>query len=149
MPPTAPRWAAAARRAMRQHKIAAALNAAGLALAAAAIAIGLPGQARGAGPRMPGFTLPALGHPGGHAVIGVDANDATAAALSFVRDAGVTYPAGVDRTAATAVRSGVVAIPQTFFLDSSRHIIRRVFGAVTLVELTRDTAQLTAISAAR
>jgi cytochrome c biogenesis protein CcmG, thiol:disulfide interchange protein DsbE len=190
MPGTAQRQAAAARRAMQQHKIATALTAAVLVLAAAAIVIGAPGHERGVRPRLPGFILPALGHPGGRvslavyagrpvvvnffaswcvpckketpllarffrtphgrvAMIGVDVNDATAAALSFVRKAGVTYPVGVDRTAATAVHSGVVAIPQTFFLDPGRHVIRRVFGAVTLAELTRDTAQLAVTSAAR
>ncbi len=76
------------------------------------------------------------------AMVGVDVNDVTAAALSFVRKAGVTYPVGVDRRAATAIAWGVVAIPQTFFLDSGRHVIQRVFGPVTLAELTRDTARL-------
>ena len=64
-------------------------------------------------------------------MIGVDVNDAAAVALRFVRKAGVTYPVGVDRTAATATAWGVVAIPQTFFLDPGRHVARRVFGPVT------------------
>ena len=51
-------------------------------------------------------------------------------------------PVGVDRTAAAATAWGVVALPQTFFLDAGRHVIERVFGAVTPAELTRDTAQL-------
>lgn len=72
-------------------------------------------------------------------MIGVDVNDAAAVALRFVRKAGVTYPVGVDRTAATATAWGVMAIPQTFFLDAGRHVLRRVLGAVTLPELTRDT----------
>lgn len=79
-------------------------------------------------------------------MIGVDVNDPTAAALAFVRKAGVTYPVGVDRSAAVATAWGVVAIPQTFFLDAGRHVVRRAFGAVTLAELTRDTAELTAIA---
>jgi thiol-disulfide isomerase/thioredoxin len=82
-------------------------------------------------------------------MIGVDVNDATAAALSFVRKARVTYPVGVDRSAATATAWGVVAIPQTFFLDAGHRVIRRVFGAVTPAELTRDTARLAATSGAR
>jgi len=51
---------------MRQHKVATSVTAAGLALAVAAAVVGAPGHARGAAPRVPGFTLPALGHPGEH-----------------------------------------------------------------------------------
>jgi len=183
-------WAVAARRAIRQHKITTGVTAAGLVLAVATTVAGAPGHPHGAAPRVPGFTLSALGHPGEHvslaaypgrpvvvnffaswcvpckketpllarffrtprgrvAMIGVDVNDATAAALSFVRKAGVTYPVGADRSAAIANAWGVVAIPQTFFLDAGRRVIRRVFGAVTLAELTRDTAGLAATSGVR
>jgi cytochrome c biogenesis protein CcmG/thiol:disulfide interchange protein DsbE len=83
------------------------------------------------------------------AMIGVDVNDTATAALRFVRRAGVTYPVGVDRTAAIATAWGVVAIPQTFFLDAGRHVVKRVLGAVTLAELTRDTALLAAAPDAR
>jgi cytochrome c biogenesis protein CcmG/thiol:disulfide interchange protein DsbE len=182
--------AVAACRAMWRHKIATMVTAAGLALAVAATVIGAPGHPHGAAPLVPGFTLPALGHPsedvslaaypgrpvvvnffaswcvpckketpllarffriprGRVVMIGVDVNDVTAAALSFVRKAGVTYPVGVDRTAATAIAWRVVAIPQTFFLDSRRRVIRRVFGAITVAELTRDTAGLAAAPGGR
>ena len=136
-------WAAAVRCALGQHKIAADSSPAGLALAVAAAVIGTPGHPHGAAARVPGFTLPALGHPGEHVslaayagrpvvvnffaswcvpckkeppllarffrtprerivMIGVDVNDAAAAALRFVR------------TAADATAWGVVALPQTF-----------------------------------
>jgi cytochrome c biogenesis protein CcmG/thiol:disulfide interchange protein DsbE len=78
------------------------------------------------------------------AVIGIDVSDTTAAALRFVRRAGVTYPVGVDGSAVTADAWGIVAIPQTFFLDAGRHVIKRVPGAVTRAELARDTALLAA-----
>src|SRR6266536_5937457 len=148
-------WAAAARRAIRRHRITTGVTAAGLVLAVAATVIGAPDHPHGAAPRVPGFTLPALGHPAGHislaaydgrpvvvnffaswcvpckketpllarffraprgrvVMIGVDVNDATAAALRFVRKAGVTYLVVIDRSAATASAWGVVAIPQTF-----------------------------------
>ncbi len=183
-------WAAAARRAIRQHKITTGMTAAGLVLTVATTVIGAPDHPHGAAPRVPGFTLPALGHPAEHVslaaypgrpvvvnffaswcvpckketpllarffrvprgrvvMIGVDVNDATAAALSFVHKAGVTYPVGVDRSAAIANAWGVTAIPQTFFLDASHRVIRRVFGAVTPAELTRDTAKLAPTSGAR
>ncbi len=182
-----PDWAAAVRREVWRHKVASGLIAAGLVLAVAAASIGAPRHARSAGPRVPGFTLPVLGHPGEHVsltayagrpvvvnffaswcipckketpllarffrtahsrvvMIGVDVNDPTAAALRFIRDAAVTYPVAVDRPAATASAWGVVAIPQTFFIGAGRHVVRRVFGAVTPAELSRDTAELAAAS---
>ncbi|SRR6266568_3617082 len=180
-------WMAGAGREAWRHKVASGLIAVGLALAVAAGVIGTPGHTRAAAPRMPGFTLPALGHPGqqvslasfagrpivinffaswcipckketpllasffrrahGRVVmIGVDVNDPADAALRFVRMAGVTYRVAVDRSAATASAWGVIAIPQTFFLDPGRHVVKRVFGALTLGRLTKDTALVAAIS---
>jgi len=70
------------------------------------------------------------------AIVGIDVNDGTAAAVRFVRSAGASYPVGADPTAATATGYGVVAIPQTFFLNADHHIVKRVFGAVTQADLT-------------
>jgi thiol-disulfide isomerase/thioredoxin len=74
------------------------------------------------------------------AVIGVDVNDGAAAALRFVRAARATYPIGSDTTAATATGYGVVAIPQTFFLNAKHRIVKRVFGAVTEADLAAGVA---------
>src|SRR6266699_82854 len=153
-------WMAGAGREAWRHKVASGLIAAGLVLAVAAGVIGTPGHTLAAAPRMPGFTLPALGHPGkqvslagffrrahGRVVmIGVDVNDPADAALRFVRKAGVTYRVAVDRSAATASAWGVIAIPQTFFLDPGRHVVKRVFGALTRARLTKYTALVAAIS---
>jgi cytochrome c biogenesis protein CcmG/thiol:disulfide interchange protein DsbE len=183
------RYRKAVLRAIRAHKILAGLTAVGLAFGVAATVLSVPGHPRAALPRVPGFSLPALGHPaervslaaypgrpvvvnffaswcvpckqetpllarffrvprGRVVMIGVDFSDAPAAAISFVRQAGVTYPVGVDRSATIATAWGVVAIPQTFFLDAERRVVDRIFGAVTLAELTRDTAELSAPSGA-
>jgi len=75
------------------------------------------------------------------AIIGVDGNDQTASALRFVQRAGVTYPVGSDPyPAATTISWGVDALPQTFFLDSRHRIVKRVFGAVTMKDLTAGVA---------
>jgi cytochrome c biogenesis protein CcmG/thiol:disulfide interchange protein DsbE len=74
-------------------------------------------------------------HHGQVTIIGVDVNDSTSTALKFVHKAGVAYPIGVDPTGLAATRWGVVAIPQTFFLNADHKIVKRVFGAVTLTEL--------------
>jgi cytochrome c biogenesis protein CcmG/thiol:disulfide interchange protein DsbE len=71
------------------------------------------------------------------AVIGVDANDQAGPAERFVRDAGVTYPVGVDPFPASVTTSyGVDALPQTFFLNAGHRIVKRVIGEVTMKELT-------------
>lgn len=73
-------------------------------------------------------------------VVGLDENDAAGAARAFVRAAGVTYPVGFDPSARVAIAYGVIAIPQTFFLNSSHHVVKRVYGAVTMAELKTGTA---------
>jgi cytochrome c biogenesis protein CcmG, thiol:disulfide interchange protein DsbE len=74
-------------------------------------------------------------HQGTVAIIGIDVNDSTSAALRFVRHAGVGYPVGSDPTAVTATEYGVAGIPQTFFLDSAHRVVKHVVGAVTLTSL--------------
>jgi cytochrome c biogenesis protein CcmG, thiol:disulfide interchange protein DsbE len=74
-------------------------------------------------------------------VIGIDANDQAGPALRFIRSAGVTYPVGADPFPAHATTSyGVLALPQTFFLDAGHRIVQRIFGAVSQRELTAGVA---------
>jgi thiol-disulfide isomerase/thioredoxin len=76
-------------------------------------------------------------HHGKIPVIGIDANDQTAAALKFVRKDGVGYPVGVDPfPAATATSYGVLALPQTFFLNAQHRIVRHIVGDLTARELS-------------
>ena len=77
------------------------------------------------------------------ALVGLDENDILSHALSFTRAKGVTYPVGWDPQFAAASAYGVSALPQTFFLDARHRIVDRVFGAVTLAELTRGIALAT------
>lgn len=81
-------------------------------------------------------------HHGRVPIIGVDVNDNTAAAMRFIRAARVEYPVGSDPSGSAATRYGVVAIPQTFFLNASHRIAKRVFGAVTLAELNAGLARM-------
>jgi cytochrome c biogenesis protein CcmG, thiol:disulfide interchange protein DsbE len=74
------------------------------------------------------------------AIIGIDADDHAAKALSFMHAAGVRYPVGFDPTPGVTDSYGVIAIPQTFFLNAEHRIVKRVFGAVTLKELTEGVA---------
>ena len=79
------------------------------------------------------------------AIIGVDSNDSAAKARAFVAKSGVSYPVGVDPfPAATAVAYNVPGLPATFFLNARHTIVKRVYGAVTLPELTSGVAMMNA-----
>jgi cytochrome c biogenesis protein CcmG, thiol:disulfide interchange protein DsbE len=83
------------------------------------------------------------------ALVGLDENDIMSHALSFTRAEGVTYPVGWDPQFTAASAYGVSALPQTFFLDARHRIVDRVFGAVTLADLSKGIALATGKEAAR
>ena len=75
-------------------------------------------------------------------IIGVDADDSASAARHFVTHERVGYPIGFESTPGVADAYGVSAagIPETFFLNASHHIVKRILGDVTMAELVADTA---------
>ncbi len=73
-------------------------------------------------------------------IIGVDADDSATAARRFVTDERVGYPVGFESTPAVADAYGVSGIPETFFLNARHDIVKRIFGDVTMAELTAGTA---------
>jgi thiol-disulfide isomerase/thioredoxin len=76
-------------------------------------------------------------HHGRVLIIGVDSNDESAAALAFLHAEGVTYPVGYDAfPAPTAAAYGIVALPQTYLLNSRHQIVRHISGDLTAGELT-------------
>jgi cytochrome c biogenesis protein CcmG, thiol:disulfide interchange protein DsbE len=77
------------------------------------------------------------------ALLGLDENDTESAALSFARAKGVTYPLGFDPQTIAASAYGVIALPQTFFLNARHQIVARVYGAVTTSDLTKDVRLMT------
>ncbi len=82
-------------------------------------------------------------HHGRIQVIGIDSNDTTAAALRFVAAKHVGYPVAADPfPARTATSYGVLALPQTFFLNARHQIVRHIVGQVTARELAAWAAQL-------
>jgi thiol-disulfide isomerase/thioredoxin len=78
------------------------------------------------------------------ALVGLDENDAAGSAVSFTRARGVSYPVGFDPDTIAASAYGVDALPQTFFLNASHHIVDRVFGALTPADLAKGIALATA-----
>ena len=77
------------------------------------------------------------------ALVGLDENDAAGSALSFTRAHDVSYPVGFDPEAIAASAYGVDALPQTFFLNASHHIVDRVFGALTPADISKGIALAT------
>jgi cytochrome c biogenesis protein CcmG, thiol:disulfide interchange protein DsbE len=80
------------------------------------------------------------GH-GNVAVIGIDVNDQTSAALAFVHKTGVTYPVATEpASGSTVIAYDLPGLPATFFLDARHRIVKRVYGAVSKAELTSGAA---------
>jgi cytochrome c biogenesis protein CcmG, thiol:disulfide interchange protein DsbE len=77
------------------------------------------------------------------AIVGLDENDVLDSALSFTRKEGVGYLVGFDPETIAASAYGVVALPQTFFLNARHRIVDRVFGAVTLAAINHGIALAT------
>ena len=78
---------------------------------------------------------------GNPAILGVDVNDSSAKAMSFVRKSGVTYPVVADPAPMqAAIAYNLPGLPATFFLNSRHVIVKRVYGPVTQAELTSGAA---------
>jgi cytochrome c biogenesis protein CcmG, thiol:disulfide interchange protein DsbE len=71
------------------------------------------------------------------AVVGLDENDTSAAALKFAHAKGVTYPVGFDPGMTVSDAYGVYALPQTFVLNAQHRIVEHLYGALTTAELTQ------------
>lgn len=74
-------------------------------------------------------------------VLGIDSNDQRAAALRFLARTGARYPVGFDPLpSATTTSYGVLALPQTFFLNAQHRIVSHIVGPLTMKDLTRGVA---------
>src|SRR6266700_6086578 len=80
------------------------------------------------------------GEQGKVALVGMDENDTVGNATAFTRADGVSYPVGWDPHFDVGTAYGVIALPQTFFLNARHQIVDRIFGAVTLTELHKGIA---------
>jgi cytochrome c biogenesis protein CcmG, thiol:disulfide interchange protein DsbE len=84
-------------------------------------------------------------HHGSVLIVGIDGNDHTKVALTFMRAHGVTYPVAADPTLSLTSAYGAGAgFPQTFFLNAKHQIVRHVFGSVTASELNAWAAEVLA-----
>ena len=70
------------------------------------------------------------------AFLGVDTNDTRSAALSFLRQTGVTYPSAYDPHGTAATAYGLFGLPTTVFVAPDGKIFERHVGALSSDALT-------------
>jgi cytochrome c biogenesis protein CcmG/thiol:disulfide interchange protein DsbE len=80
------------------------------------------------------------------ALLGLDENDTSAAALKFTAAKGVTYPIGFDPNTTVALDYNADNLPQTFFLNAQHRIVDHVLGAVTKAELAKGLSLMKSAS---
>ncbi len=79
------------------------------------------------------------------AVLGVDSNDnSEAAADRLLSAAHATYPVAVDADATVATQYLVQALPVTYFLNATGHVVGTALGPQTATSLERWVARLEA-----
>ena len=66
----------------------------------------------------------------GLVVVGINFDDLRADARAFVRKHGATYPNAVDRDKKAVAAYGLLAVPESFFVDRQGRIVGRIRGAV-------------------
>jgi thiol-disulfide isomerase/thioredoxin len=77
------------------------------------------------------------------AVVGVDSNESSdAAAVRLLARAHASYPVGVDRDAKVATEYLVQALPVTYFLDASGHVVGSALGPQSVTALGRWVSRL-------
>ena len=76
------------------------------------------------------------------AFLGVDTNDTRAAALSFLRQTGVTYPSAYDPHGTAATAYGLFGLPTTVFVSPEGRILERNVGALSSGSLAQGIALL-------
>ena len=74
--------------------------------------------------------------------LGVDTNDTSGAALSFLRQTGVTYPSAYDPHGTTATAYGLFGLPTTVFVAPDGKILERHVGALSSDALTAGITRL-------
>jgi len=66
--------------------------------------------------------------------LGIDVQDNDDDAKEFIKENGITYPNGPDRSD-IALDFGMLALPETFFIDREGQIVGKFAGAITAEQL--------------
>ncbi len=67
----------------------------------------------------------------GTVFLGLNMQDVTGDATSFLRERGITYPNVRDKSDEVARDWGVAALPETFFIDRRGRVVAHVIGAIS------------------
>ncbi len=73
--------------------------------------------------------------------VGVEIQDTEANGRNFVKEFGVTYPNGVDKSGSIPIDYGVWGIPESFFVDPDGRIVYKHVGGIGRAILTAKTAE--------
>ena len=74
-------------------------------------------------------------------VLGVDVNDPSGDARSFMRKYGITYPIVHDNKNVTSPKYGLTGLPETFFLDRRGRIVSHVISGIKAADLQRGVEE--------
>lgn len=78
--------------------------------------------------------------PQGVLYVGLNMQDISEDARTFVGEVGMDYLTIRDRSNGVARDYGVTGIPETFFIDRAGRVVGHVVGAISLAQLTAGTA---------
>jgi cytochrome c biogenesis protein CcmG/thiol:disulfide interchange protein DsbE len=71
-------------------------------------------------------------------ILGIDFQESSSDATSFLQQQGITYLAGLDINGSIANKYGVASLPQTIFIDRNGTVTSREPGELTTQELSRN-----------
>ncbi len=74
--------------------------------------------------------------------VGLAVQDDPASAQAFLKELGITYPAGLDEGNEITVRYQVSGLPTTIFIDRDGNVARRWTGAISEKQLVDVVAQI-------
>ncbi len=74
--------------------------------------------------------------------VGLAVQDDPASAQAFLKELGITYPAGLDEGNDITVRYQVSGLPTTIFIDRDGNVVRRLTGAISEKQLVDVVEQI-------
>jgi|GEM_PF-4023844 len=75
--------------------------------------------------------------------LGIDFQESSSDATSFLQLHGITYLAGLDANGSIANKYGVTSLPQTIFIDRKVTVTNREPQELTIQELSRNLQLIT------